>query len=272
MELQILVSKKGTQVVTATNLHDALRLPKHKYNNQVNQWLSDIYSFKDDIRQPKDMKDFARRNLKLAKHKDYYLSLELARLITLNSPSKVKMQYARYLKSFEEKEENIDSFSKDQITAVLELTKAMGMISCQKSVEQQHLKAYEQQYGYPYRWWEYRASLLGYSVDTLKKKMEDVGKSYKGKNLLQMLMVVDKYEIIRMAVIDLFLALGKSKEYAKSMGELAKFFATEMKIEIWDDRKTSIDFMRPKVNKQLVQEVKSLKKGRNLSLWMNKAM
>jgi len=272
MDLQILVSKKGTQVVTASNLHDALCLPQHKYNSNVGKWLTDIYSFKDNIRKPIELKDFSTRNLKLSKRKDFYLSLELAKLITLNSDSAAKQQYAKWLTSIEEKEDTIEAFSKDQLVAVLELTKAMGLISCQKSVEQRHLQAYEETYGQPYRWWEYRANLLGYSVDELKDKMQQVGKTYKGKSILQMLMTVDKYEIIRMAVIDLFLALGKTRAYAKSMGDLAKFFATEMKVEIWDDRKSSINFMTHKVNPQLVQEVKTFNKGKHLRMWVNKAI
>ncbi len=272
MDLQILVSKKGTQVVTASNLHDALRLPQHKYNSNIAKWLTDIYNFNGDIRKPIELKDYSKRNLKLSKRKDFYLSIELAKLITLNSDSNAKQQYAKWLTTLEHKEDTIGFFSKDQIVAVLELTKAMGLISCQKSVEQHHLQAYEETYGRPYRWWEYRANLLGYSVEELKSKMRQVGKSYKGKNILQMLMTVDKYEIIRMAVIDLFLALGKTIEYAKSMGDLAKFFATELKVEIWDDRKSSINFMTHKVNPQLVEEVKMMKKGKNLPMWLNKAI
>jgi hypothetical protein len=218
------------------------------------------------------LKDFSKRNLKLSKRKDFYLSIEFAKLITLNSDSSAKKQYAKWLTSLEEKEDTVEAFSKDQIVAVLELTKAMGLISCQKSVEQRHLQAYEKTYGKPYRWWEYRANLLGYSVEELKSKMEVVGKSYKGKNILQMLMTVDRYEIIRMAVIDLFLALDKPINYAKRMGDLAKFFATEMKVEIWDDRKSTINFMTHKVNPQLVQEVKTLGKGKNLPMWLNKAI
>lgn len=258
MELQILISKKGTHVVTATNLYDALQLPAHQYNGNIAKWLSDFYSFSDDIRQPKPMADFAERKLKLSKRKDFYLSLELAKLITLNSSSKVKQQYARYLKKAEDRRRDDDKFSKEQIVTVLELTKAMGLISCQKSVEKEHLKKYEQQKGYPYKWWDYRAQLLGYSAEELKDKMTQVGKNYKGKNLLQMLIFLDKYEIIRMAVIDLFLALGKNTAYSKNMGDLAKVFAKEMKIEIFDDRKSAINFIPNDVNPQLVEEVKTL--------------
>ena len=258
MELQILISKKGTQVVTTSNLYDALQLPPHKYNSNIQKWLSDCYAFSDDIRQPEVLKDFADRNLKFSKRKDFYISIELAKLITLNSSSKVKQLYARYLKRVEDRRKEDGTFSKEQIFTVLELTKAMGLISCQKSVEKEHMKKYEQRTGYPHKWWEYRAQLLGYSSEELQTKMKQVGKNYKGKNLLQMLMYLDKYEIIRMAVIDLFLALGKSPSYSKNMGDLAKVFAKEMKIEIFDDRKSAINYIPKDVNPQLVEEVKSL--------------
>ena len=96
MNIQILVSKKGTQVVTATNLHDVLDLPLHKYNSNIKQWLSDFYAFKDDIRQPIVLHDFAIRS-QASKREDYYISLELAKLITLNSNSPVKQQLANEL-------------------------------------------------------------------------------------------------------------------------------------------------------------------------------
>ena len=101
--------------------------------------------------------------------------------------------------------------------------------------------------------------------------MHEVGQNYKSKNLLQLLMHLDKYEIIRMAVIDLFLALGKNEKYAKDMGDLAKVFAREMKVEIWDDRKSDIKFTH-NVNMELVQEVKALQnEGETLGLWSHRA-
>ncbi len=267
MELQVLISKKGTQVVTATNLHQVLRLPEHKYNSNLDKWLSDIYAFRDDVRQACEMRDYAQRNLKFSKLRDYYLSVELAKLITLNSSSPVKQEYAKRLIALDDKDAHPDRLTKDQVVAVVELTKVMGLISCQKYVEREHHKSFEDTKGSVHEWWQYRADLLGYTVDELKSKMIQIGKNYKGKNLLKMLMQVDKYEIIRTAVIDLFIALGKSRSYATDMGDLAKLFAREMKVEIWDDRHSAIDFAKYNVNPALVSEVKSMQKGNYLSLW-----
>jgi len=267
MELQILVSKKGTQVVTMTNLHAALRLPAHKYNGNLEKWLSDFFAFSNDIRQPEELKDYAPRKMEHSKMRDFYISLEFARLVTLSSMSSLKQKIAKLLMSYEGKKEEPQMLTKEQVLAVIELTKVMGMISCQKSVEKQHLKYFEDTKGYNYKWWQYRADLLGYSVEELKDKMQQIGKSYKNKTMLTMLMKLDKYEIIRMAVIDLFIALGKPEKYAQNMGDLAKIFAREMKVEIWDDRKASINFNQSNINMSLVNDVKSLKRNGILSLW-----
>lgn len=267
MELQILVSRKGTKVVTASNLHQVLELPPHEYNRNVKRWLSDIYGFSDGIHAPIEMQDFAARKLEHSPQKDYYLSIELAKLITLHSGSPVKAKYAKQLTEKDEKASDAKMLTVEQVRAVLELTKVMGFLSCQKFVEQQHLKRYEQQQGYTAHWWKYRAQLLGYSVQELRTKMLEIGKNYRGRNYVQMLMQIDKYEIIRMAVIDLFIALGKSEAYATNVGNLAKFFARELKVEIWDDRNTPLPFKAYNVNLELMNEVKGMNKGTYLGLW-----
>ncbi len=262
MDIQILTSKKGTNVVTTSNLHHALQLPDYQYIRNITKWLSDVYAFRDDVRKPVELKDFARRPLKLSKLQDYYISLELARLITLNSDSDVKTKYARYLLSLEEKGRDAELMSKDQVMAVIELTKVMGLMSCQQTAEKIHLQQFEENNEYNYRWWQYRAKLLGYSVSELREKMQQIGQNFQGKNLRMMLMQLDKYEIIRMAVIDLFVALGRSEAFARNMGDLAKFFARELKVEIWDDRNTSINFSTDDVNMDLVNNIRTLQPGR----------
>lgn len=267
MKLQILKSKKGTQVVTASNLHQVLQLPTHHYNRNVKAWLSDIYAFGDAVRFPLELKDFSVRLLENSPRRDYYISVELAKMIALNSTSPVKAKYARQLAALDQNAIAAKSLTVEQVMAILELTKVMGLMSCQKSVEQQHLEYYRNQAGYTAHWWTYRANLLGYSVEQLREKMSEIGKNYRGKNYLQMLMQLDKYEIIRMSVIDLFIALGKNEAYAKNVGNLAKFFAKELNVQIWDDRNTTIPFAQPDMNTQLVQEVRELKREGALALW-----
>lgn len=261
MELQILVSKKGTKVVTATNLHKALQLQDHHYSTNVRRWLNEIYEFKDGIRKPVRMTDFAPRKIKdnpiLS---DFYISIELAKLITLNSKSKVKRKYAKWLFSLEDEEETSVLLNQDQILTALELAKAMSLMSCQEAAEKEHLKLYEKRNGgNAANWWKHRSELLGYSATNLRERMKMMGKTVKGKTQKQMLLLIDKYETIRTGVVDHFIAKGKSEAYARRIGDLAKALAKEMQMEVHDDRK-SASLFTPHIKPEVINNIRTLNK------------
>ncbi len=272
MELQILVSKKGTKVVTASNLHLVLGLPNKHFAANVKRWLNDVYEFRDGIRKPDHLRDFAKRSAKENVVDDYYLSVELAKLITLNSKSKVKQKYATWLLDLEDQVENAELLTTDQVLAVLELAKVMGLVSCQAACEQQHLETYEKRNGgSPANWWNFRAEMLGYSTKRLKAALQKLGKKAEGKSQRQMLMQLDKYEMVRTGVIDLFMALGKPERYAKNLGNLAKVFARELKVEIFDDRNAPPTF-GPNLNQDLVAEIQNFRKDQHLQRWESRKM
>jgi hypothetical protein len=100
MKLEIFESKHGTKVVTATNLHAALKLPTRQYGAQVRRWLRDAYEFADGIRCPQPYRDFAKRLRPGEPLEDFFFTLELAKLIALRTNSKEKLKYARLLDTF----------------------------------------------------------------------------------------------------------------------------------------------------------------------------
>ncbi|MCB0568576.1 MAG: hypothetical protein KDC66_02380 [Phaeodactylibacter sp.] len=267
MELQVYVSKKGTKVVAATNLHQALELADHHYAANVKSWLTDIYAFKDGIRRPVKMQDYAPRNTPgNTLLKDYYFTVEMAKLIALHSKSKAKLKHAKWMYALEDEPEQANGLNKDQILHILELAKAMGMVSCQEAAEKRHLQVYEQRNGGATNWWKYRADVMGYSADSLREKLLVQGKKARGKTQRHMLMQLDPYELIRTGVIDLFMAMGKNVRYARSMGDLAKAFARELKVEVFDDRSEALLFA-PNANDQLVNELKAFEHAGRLSVW-----
>lgn len=107
MELKIYYSENlETDVTTTLNLHNALELNKNQYSRSRKVWLSDIYGFKDEIRQPKDGIDYSTymssKNVGRGNFaEDYEITIELAKLITLNSRSIVKQRYAQWLLELE---------------------------------------------------------------------------------------------------------------------------------------------------------------------------
>ena len=267
MELQILVSKKGTKVVTASNLHMVLQLPKHQYIKNVQKWLKEVYGFRDSIRRPEELRDFARRPVQgEALMEDYFLSIELAKLITLHSQSKVKQKFARWLLSLEEQVQHAELLNQEQILTVVELAKVMGLLSCQQATEQHHRKQYEAATGSDVNWWNYRSGILGYSIDDLRKKCVDAGKAFKGKTQKQMLLQIDRFETVRTAVIDLFIGLGKSERFARNMGDLAKAFAKELDVNVTDDQDQDALFSFS-VNNELANEIKTGQPGAMLRVF-----
>lgn len=101
MELEILESKKGTKVVTASNLYQALRMPSHSYGANVRKWMRGIYELKDGIRRPEPLRDCAKRPRPNEPIEDFYLTLELAKLIAIRTTSKEKLKIVRYLTAME---------------------------------------------------------------------------------------------------------------------------------------------------------------------------
>lgn len=103
-QIQVLISKKGTRVVIASHLHQALRIPMFKFNRNVSKWIKGIYAFEDDMRAPAEFKDYGERKFEFGKQKDFYLSIEFARLICLQAEadSKVKLELAKHLASLED--------------------------------------------------------------------------------------------------------------------------------------------------------------------------
>ena len=259
MELQILISKKGTKVVTASNLYGVLGLAEQHYSINIKKWINEFYEFGDTIRKPIRLQDFAKRKIPNNPIlQDYYLSVELAKKITLNSKSKFKQKFAKQLHALQDRADYAKSLTKEQIETVLEVTKTMTRISCQESAERQHQEIYTTRNGgSSANWWKYRSHILGYSADFLRKKLEAEGKSHKGKTQRKMLLHLnDKAEMIRTAVIDLFMAMGKNAAHAKQLGDLAKFFAQEMKMDVYQDIESG-NLFASSINTAMLGELKN---------------
>lgn len=255
MELEILTSKKGTKVVRATDLHQALQLTDHHYAVNIRRWLQDVYQFSDGIRRPESHRDYARRKEREANLlEDYFLSVELAKLIALNSRSRVKQKWANVLWKAEQQQQTLALLSSDEVRSTLELVKAMSYMSCQAAAEAYHLSLYQERNdGSADFWWHYRTQLLGYKKEDIRRKLRQrVSDKVCMRDLL---LKADPHELIRTAVIDHFISQGKSPDYARQMGDLAKYLAHEMKVEIVDDR-TDGNLFAPPVDPDTIRRIK----------------
>lgn len=254
--LEILVSTKGTKVVTATALHQVLELTDHHFPANTRRWVKDVYQFEDGIRRAVVMKDYAPRKIKdTPLIEDYYLSLELAKLIALHSRSRNKLKVARLLQEQEESGNTSSLLSTEEILQVMELAKAMTMRSCQEAAERRHAQIYQRRNaGSAANWWQHRQSVLGYSLEELRHRALVQGVGSKGKSFRQLLLKLDPLELIRVGVIDHLMALGKPQQYACNLGNVAKTLAQELDLEIYDDLLGG-NIFAPQVDSNLVQQV-----------------
>lgn len=237
MKLEVFISKKGTKVVRTTNLHAALELSNDLYIKNVRKWLKDVYEFRDGIRSPEPMEDFAKKPSDNPVVEDYYITVELAKLIALASTSKVKRKFAAQLRSLEEEQNPEEApVSPHQIRELISLAQKMKKISFQEESERNHLEQYKSEHGSIANWWNYRENILGYSSSFWKEGALSNKELAKGLSQRELIINADQHEAIRAGVVDYYMAMGKEESEARKLGNLAKIFADELGLEILDDR------------------------------------
>lgn len=204
-----------------------------------------------DLKEDKDFRTVLCKSTGGRQATDFEFTIDAAKEICLLERNEKGKQIRRWLISLGNKVETGKLFTSEQINFLLELTPVMGLFSVQDKVKDQHFKFHNNKYD----WWEYRAKCLGYGTQQLKVEVEKLNHKYVSQR--QALMHIDKYELIRMGVIDLFVALGKSPEYASNVADLCKDMAIRMKVSLWYDseKKNSIPF-NLNVNKGLENSIK----------------
>ena len=257
MELQILTSKRGTRVVKATQLHRALGLNDNHYQANVQLWLKDVYEFKDGIRRPEGLKDYARSNkTKGQLMQEYYLQVELGKLIALGTKSKVKQAIANKLAKEEQVYPEHVKLSVAQTLELLELTKGMAHLSCQKAAEARHLAHYAHRRGSEDYWQHFRHEQIVFvKMDELRATLKAQRiKTKSTAELRDLLLRHDPLETIRIGIVDHFAALGNSLPFSQEMGKLAKQLAREIKLDAVDDRAGEVLFA-PQVDGEIMRKL-----------------
>jgi len=233
MKPDFLVSKKGTVVITASQLWELLGGNEDRFEYGVSQWLADVYEFDEVIRKPLRNTDYGlRKSIEAGSDvkDDYYLTLSFAKQIVLRSNLKNKLDLAKLIKTKELKSGLRKNFSSEEIVEIMHLSKAMTDESFQLKSEERHFNFYKNRKGNTAYWWKYRAEILGITVGKIKKWLEKRGVMVNGKSGREIIKSHDGYELVRIGVIDYLIAQGKHWQYARQAGDLAKLFIKEMEV------------------------------------------
>lgn len=238
---------KGVEVISAKEIHEALGIKKRFsawFTNNAERAL--LTEGKDYFFKRTDNQIYVPKGTTY--NEDYLLTEHSAITIIVMSGGQNAKKLRDHVIQLFQKHESGDAFTTDQISALLDLTKAMTLTSIRKESERKHFDFFNK----PNEWWTYRAKLLGYSKETMQKEMAKINKIY--KNNEQALSLLEPSELIRTGTVDLLIALGKSREYSLNVAKLTKRFAVEMGIdkEIWNDVKEN----PLKLNQKEVEEKK----------------
>lgn len=222
-----LVKKENQLLVSARDLHTQLGI-KRKFTN----WIE--YSIeRAELEEDKDFITFLLQSTGGRPSKEYQLTKDAALSVIMMSGGKLANSLRKTVIDLYNQHDTGLAFSSTQIMALMELSKAMTLISIQRDVERKHYALFSP----TGKWAERRAGILGYSKETMIEAMKAVNKKY--KSIRASLLHLDAAELIRMGVIDFMIIMGKTEEYATNVGNLCKTMAKEMELDtiIWDDTK-----------------------------------
>jgi phage anti-repressor protein len=224
------------QSVYLTELYDYLELKKAHYTHFIDRNINKndfaVYNI--------DYLPLSASNTKSGKRgqfrKEFEIHIDFAKKLCMVSKSPVGEKIRNELVKLTKKIETGLMFSSEQISFMLDLVKVMGLFSIQDIVEKKHFDFHNNKYD----WWDYRAKILGYGTEQLKMEVEKLNHKYKSQK--QALLRVDRFELIRIGVIDLFISLGKSVDFASNAANTCKLMAEKMNVNVWNDYGTSIKF------------------------------
>lgn len=240
--IQLTTTAKGNAAVLASELHARLgvktplrtwfpRMVKHGFEEGP-----DFYRLNKNVRSANGME----------KEKfDWIMTLDMGKEVALLSNTDAGKAIRRYLIQQDQKVQTGALLSHSQLAVLMDLVSVAGFASMRHQCERMHYD----RWGQTATWWTHRAKVLGYSPATLKTQMRAIGRKY--KNQEQALATLEPNELVRVAVVDLFIGLGKSTEYALNMGEAAKLFAQRMPPLFDNDRAGGFDFKTPEQKRLL---------------------
>ena len=103
----------------------------------------------------------------------------------------------------------------------------------------------ESQSGTEKEWHAIRNDILGYNKYDLQDQLMSTGRMPGKKSSRELLLLLNKYELIRIGVIDLLKSMNKSDLFAAKMGNLAKYFAEKQELAINYDLEANVLPFKP---------------------------
>jgi phage anti-repressor protein len=160
---------------------------------------------------------------------DFWLTLDMAKEVAMISKAPKSKEVRKYLISLSDKKDSGELLSQSEVLHLIDLVKCCFVEEFRKLAKEKHLGLYLPKYKTReshIKANEIRNEVCQIDFEQIKKRLSLISaKAPKSKEagLIQ----VDKYELIKIAIIDCMLAFGKSEKVAKNLGKFAKELATK---------------------------------------------
>ena len=268
---------KNKDYVSAIDFHNLLGLSNNHYSRNVKKWLFDtdyLFQGEMEILNPRKDEDFYEAPKEIPQNRfspsmeetnkggrprqNFFISKELSKLIAINSNSEIKKRYVQWLLEQEAKIENYDYLTIEQVLYIIDLINCFKFITHQKAAEAYHKDAFimakTQNDGINIQFAarifnKERTKILDIREDDLRERLLrffDSDKRYKNpKTRRDIIYLLDKFGLIKIAVFDFLSAANKPSEIALKVGELAQQMAERMNVDF--RKKNEIDLFNPEI-------------------------
>jgi phage anti-repressor protein len=211
-KIMIDVNEKG--LVSARGVHKILDIKE-----RFSAWIENAFDFFENEYKVTPYVFLHPQNKQ--EMQDYYLPLEMAKEICMTSKNGKELR--KYLLSLDNKKQGGLLLSHAEILGLQELVIACLFEEYRKLAKEKHLTTHLPRNAEGKDWGVAqlkRNSICGIDKYELEQRLKKVNVKY--ANVEKALMQIDKLELIRIAVIDTMLHFGKTIEYARNVGDLAK--------------------------------------------------
>jgi phage anti-repressor protein len=243
--VEIFHSSQGTPFVSAQELYSKL-----KVTAPIQEWFQEMvdYGFAENVDYSCHHKNHLVKGEVVVEYK-WAVKLDMAKHIAMIQKSALGREIREYLNFLDRKVQDGKLLSHEQIKALFEICKVLGYFTVQKYLEREHFDFFNK----PKEWWKHRAKLLGYEKTDLEEMVKTIGIKY--VNERQALFHIDRKKLLRAAIIDLFMAMGKGEEYAKNVARFAESIVVEIDPPIYDDTEMSLDF-KSETERRTIEQLK----------------
>ncbi|HSI91428.1 MAG TPA: antA/AntB antirepressor family protein [Adhaeribacter sp.] len=219
--IEIQYSQKGSPYIWASELHQHLSI-----SASLDSWFPEMIEF--GFIENQDYRTQIRNS-----KTDWAVHIDMAKYIAKIHPTEQGRSLRQQLMSLNQMAQDGAYLSHRQILGLFDLCRVLGYFSVENVLEQESYYFLDK----PQNWWQYRARLFDIPAENLKEMVLELGKKYRDQK--HTFATIDKYELIRQAIIDLLTGMGKSRSYALNVSAFAREIARQLNPDIYNVRHIS---------------------------------